>query len=379
VTELPSFLARPLPGADDACLFRALSMPAVARAPLSFRAVDDDFCVEEEPAYLPRGVGEHLYLHIEKRGLSTPLLLRALTVAFRVHERDVGIAGRKDERGVTRQWVSLPARAVAAVQAEGDTDALGARVAAAIDRPGARVTVLAANRHDNKLRLGHLRGNRFTVRIHGDVDHGALAARVEVVAAGVPALFGAQRFGPADDSLRQAERFLSRGRRATSRREEFLVSVAQASLFNAWLAQRVDDQCWTRPVLGDVLEKVPTGAPFVCTDPLVDSERAARREVVVAGPLLGSRMRTAERDAMTRESQVLVALGVDQAAALTHPALQVGARRPAVMWPRDLTTRAVENGVEVGFSLAKGNYASVVLAALFGPALADLALLDAGS
>ncbi len=52
---------------------------------------------------------------------------------------------------MTRQWLSVPARAEASLAALA---------------PGARAPrALAHARHGNKLRVGHLRGNRFRIRI----------------------------------------------------------------------------------------------------------------------------------------------------------------------------------------------------------------------
>ena len=41
------------------------------------RALPEDFQVEEHPLYLPCGEGEHLYIKIRKRLLSTPEIGRA--------------------------------------------------------------------------------------------------------------------------------------------------------------------------------------------------------------------------------------------------------------------------------------------------------------
>ena len=196
---------RELPGYDDACLTRALG--DVDFGSITFRARADDFVVEELPAYLPCGEGEHLYVLVEKRGVSTPALVERLKRAYGLDEREIGYAGRKDERGVTRQWLSVPAQRVGVVDLSGMADKLGDGV-----------TILEAKRHKNKLRLGHLRGNRFTVRIDDvDIDVERLRARLDVVARGLPNLFGAQRFGPDNTTLRQAEAFVSRSRPARSK------------------------------------------------------------------------------------------------------------------------------------------------------------------
>lgn len=366
-------LSTALPGYDDSALLRALPMERLpARGPVRFRGQPDDFIVDELPAYLPCGEGEHLYLHIEKRELSTTAVVRALCSRFRLRESDVGYAGRKDERAVSRQWLSVPARAL--------LDDAGAPRIADVEALGVRV--LEHARHKNKLRLGHLRGNTFTVWLgveQGALDEEALRARLALVAEGIPNLFGAQRFGPGDDSLRQGERFVARHQRARSRKETFWVSVVQSSLFNAWLADRVDDGSWRTPLDGDILWKLPSQAPFECTDPQADAPRAAAREVVVTGPLFGAAMRSPQREALTRESRSLGSRGVEVSALAAHPAFEVGARRAACLWPFDISHTLGEGGLTLRFSLAKGAFASVVLRAIFGAALADAAFADGGA
>ena len=62
---------------------------------------------------------------------------------------EVGTAGLKDRHAVTRQMVSVPARAEAHL--------------AQLDGDGVRL--LTVSRHTNKLKPGHLRGNRFRILI----------------------------------------------------------------------------------------------------------------------------------------------------------------------------------------------------------------------
>src|SRR5512133_10660 len=67
----------------------------------------DDFIVEEIPSYLPCGSGEHCYLTIEKRGITTLEAIRRIASSLKVSERDIGYAGMKDAVGVTRQTISI--------------------------------------------------------------------------------------------------------------------------------------------------------------------------------------------------------------------------------------------------------------------------------
>ncbi|MBW2451210.1 MAG: tRNA pseudouridine(13) synthase TruD, partial [Deltaproteobacteria bacterium] len=109
----------------------------------------DDFFVEEIPLYQPCGSGDHLYLTIEKRNLTTFGLLDKIARQLGYSARDIGYAGLKDARAVTRQTISLPIKNASNVEQ--------------LDIPG--VKVLAVSQHKNKLRPGHLAGNRFRIRI----------------------------------------------------------------------------------------------------------------------------------------------------------------------------------------------------------------------
>lgn len=145
----------------------------------------EDFLVEEIPLYEPCGSGEHLYLFIEKIERPTLAVIRDLARKLRVSVGAIGYAGMKDKVAVTRQLLSVHLL-------EGDPH----RLAEEIDIPGVRV--LWADRHRNKLRVGHLKGNRFSIRIRevnaGDVTRvDRVLKRLET--SGVPNFIGEQRFG----------------------------------------------------------------------------------------------------------------------------------------------------------------------------------------
>ncbi|MDY7108481.1 MAG: tRNA pseudouridine(13) synthase TruD [Planctomycetota bacterium] len=142
----------------------------------------EDFIVEEIPLYEPCGEGEHLYLRVEKTDVAHAELMSCLRRQFGVTDRAIGYAGMKDKRAVTRQWVSIHL-----------TDE-----PASLDIDHARVRVVAAVRHRNKLRRGHLRGNRFDIRLRDvDPDRAPRARRIleRLEEIGVPGYFGSQRFG----------------------------------------------------------------------------------------------------------------------------------------------------------------------------------------
>src|SRR3954471_21965470 len=137
---------------------------------LSFTPSPDRFVVEEVPAYAPSGEGTHTFLWLEKRGLTTFDAIAQVAAAFGVAGRDIGYAGMKDKQATPRQWLSVPdldperALTFNAGTPEGSTKE-GSPNAPAF--PAGGVSVLAAVRHPHKLRLGHLRGNRFEVVLTG--------------------------------------------------------------------------------------------------------------------------------------------------------------------------------------------------------------------
>jgi len=144
----------------------------------------EDFLVEELPAYEPSGEGEHLYIMIQKTNLSTLQMVGIVARHFRVPIGSVGFAGLKDKVAVTRQVVSvhIPGRKPESFPA--------------LSHP--RLEVVWMDLHANKLRRGHLRGNRFSIRVRGveptRVVHAKRAMEI-LMEKGVPNRFGAQRFG----------------------------------------------------------------------------------------------------------------------------------------------------------------------------------------
>src|SRR5574338_1473887 len=71
------------------------------------KSAPEDFCVDECPLYLPCGAGEHLYVRITKRNLSTPDLVGRLSSVLGVKAKCIGVAGLKDTQAVTSQMISI--------------------------------------------------------------------------------------------------------------------------------------------------------------------------------------------------------------------------------------------------------------------------------
>src|SRR5262249_21854974 len=162
----------------------------------------EDFEVEEIPAYEPSGEGEFLYLWVQKRGMGAEYFVRQLAIRLQIAPDEVGTAGLKDRHAVTRQWVSVPSACESRLSAVDDDE----------------VRVLRASRHGNKLKPGHLRGNRFRVLVRGAEDAAArLPPLLDAVRrAGMPNFYGPQRFGRDGETFAAGmDLFRGQGRRAS--------------------------------------------------------------------------------------------------------------------------------------------------------------------
>lgn len=320
----------------------------------TFKASPEDFEVEEIPAYEPNGLpdGEHAFLWIEKRGRSTNEVAKLIARHVGLGDKDVSWAGLKDRHAVTRQWLSLPWKA--AQKLEG------------LAVPG--LTVLKTSRHRNKLKTGHLRGNRFSLVLRGVTDVEAARQSFERLGAlGLPNAFGAQRFGVKGDNAERGKQILLAGGRHRDRFERKLfLSAFQSALFNDVLALRMERGGFGHVLLGDVLKKQETGGEFVCAEPAVDQPRADAFEVSPTGPMFGPEMREPQAAAAELEHEILTRHGVTLTTFAAGGDETRGTRRLLRVRLSDPTFEPLEaEVVRLRFGLPAGSYATIVLRELF--------------
>src|SRR5262252_8999616 len=67
----------------------------------------EDFFVQEVPLYEPSGQGEHIYCEIQKIGIPTFEAINRIAAALNVSTRDIGYAGLKDAKAISRQVLSI--------------------------------------------------------------------------------------------------------------------------------------------------------------------------------------------------------------------------------------------------------------------------------
>ncbi len=307
-----------------------------------------DFVVEEVALYEPSGTGEHVYVRHRRSGVTTQDLAHALARMFGLRHFDVGVAGLKDKVAVAEQTFSLPLP-------KADVDEVVKKIADGM--PG---EVVWARRHANKLRRGHLIGNRFSVLVRGARDGALESARrigARLEALGVPNFYGEQRLG---DDGRNAEKGRERLR---DDRRDWLSNLHrtawQAEQFNVWLVDRLNDGTTSVVLAGDVAKRLDNGALFDVEDAAVESPRVARLEITPSGPLFGSDMRRARLAPGEHEERLVAASG------MTWEELQasrlLGSRRAARVPLSDFVCEESPDGLWIRFRLPKGSYATVVL------------------
>lgn len=207
-----------------------------------FRAQPEDFQVDETLGYVPSGAGEHVFLHICKRGENTAWVAGKIAELASVNVTDVGYCGRKDRHAVTAQWFSvyLPKAP------EPDWTLLNTE----------SIQLLSASRHQHKLRRGEHQQNNFVIRLRNvqTQDRNLLQQKIETVfAQGVPNYFGEQRFGLDGNNLREAEAILVGGKRYRDKQKRgLMLSAARSYLFNQVLAARVLANNWVNLLDGEV-------------------------------------------------------------------------------------------------------------------------------
>lgn len=404
MSSTPSIAARALP-------YLTADLPGTGGV---IKSTNDDFVVEELPRYPASGAGTHVYMLVEKQGMTTLQAIQRLARALGRAPRDIGYAGMKDAHGITRQWLSIEHVETARVQA--------------LAEPGMRL--LSVTRHTNKIKLGHLSGNRFTIRVRQH-DAGSLPKAQAIVETlrtrGVPNFFGPQRFGARGDNamiglaavrgdfvealawmlgrpgpfdhggVQRARELFDAGdhqaaadawpgafrsaakicralaRTGDPRRawrevdhtlRKLFVSALQSELFNRLLVRRLPEFDVIHD--GDLAYKHANGACFLVENAGAEQPRCAAFEISPTGPLFGRRMTEPRGKPAEWEQAVLQDSGLnrDEIAAEEGSRLD-GARRPLRVPVGDLS---VEEGQDhrgpylaLTFALPAGAYATSVV------------------
>ena len=251
-----------------------------------------DFIVKEQLPFEPSGAGEHLLIYIRKTDVNTVTVARALAKYFEVKDALVSYAGLKDRFAITEQWfgVHLPGK---------QPDDLSG-----FSLPG--VEVLIHQRHDKKLRIGSLSGNRFTICLRNVSDINALQRRWHaVVEHGVPNYFGEQRFGRDGGNIERANALFSGQKVKDKKKRSMYLSAARSLVFNQMISSRIEHQLFERLQVGDVMMLAGTQSVFVLDE--VDQtieQRFAEKDVDLSAPMWGAGQLMTQAEPLALEQKV---------------------------------------------------------------------------
>lgn len=314
-----------------------------------FKQQTADFQVEEILSFPLTGEGEHLWLWLEKEGENTDWAMQQLAKWAKIPFRDVGYAGLKDRQGITRQWISLRIPSLI------DPDF------SSFDFPNLRI--LNAVRHQRKLQIGGLQSNKFIIVLREVVGDKALLEKrlAQIAQQGFPNYFGEQRFGKQGYNLTMASRlFAGELTKLRPANRKMFISAARSWLFNAILAQRIEQKGWNQAWLGDVFQLdgsdkwfVDDGSPNLAT-------RVLEQDLHPTGALVGSGDLPSAGRVLELEAEVcnhnqawlqgLQALDMKQ----DRRSLRALAQNLSWQWLGD-------DQLQLSFELRRGSYATMLL------------------
>lgn len=295
------------------------------------KTTPEDFLVIERASHTDVAAedGPHLYLYIEKRGMTSTEVVRLLANANGLPTSSIGYAGMKDKFAVTRQWLSVPLE-------EAPPDVV----------VPAEVIELARLRATKKLRRGWHAGNDFelVLREVSGATRTAISERLALIAEqGVPNYFGPQRFGY--NNVPEAIAWLPRRRKERNAFKRGLhLSVLRSLLFNEVLSAHIAEGSYAQTV-----DKATAAA-------LAEAELAES----FSGPLWGRGRVQTSAAGVEFEAQVLAPYS-DLCGELEYAGLKQE-RRALRLLPRELRWEwQDDNTLMLRFGLPVGAYATSVL------------------
>ncbi|MDE2196370.1 MAG: tRNA pseudouridine(13) synthase TruD [Gammaproteobacteria bacterium] len=336
------------------------------RCQARIRTTPEDFRVDEVLGFAADGAGEHVMLKVEKRGANSAWVAKELAHLAGVPARAVSYAGRKDRHAVAVQHFTV---------------FLGKRTEPDwLEYSHPEFRVLAAARHRRKLRLGALKGNRFSLVLRElSVPASMLQPRLEHIRRqGVPNYFGPQRFGRDGTNIERAAAFFS-GQMSIHDRNlrSLLLSTARSLIFNALLSSRVRDATWKQILPGEVC--MLDGSHSVFHAEAVDgglSARAQSGDVHPTGPLWGRGGIRPSGEAGALETRVVHEYA-EFARGLEAAGLQAS-RRALRLCIGDLQWQSTnDRTLRLEFFLPAGAYATAVLRELTDTGIQDAGEADA--
>ncbi len=305
--------------------------------------------------------------------MTTWQMLKTLSAITGVKEREFGYAGLKDKEGMTTQYISMPKIKEHTLK----------------NFHHDKMKIIDRTYHKNKLKIGHLKGNHFFIRLKKVNPTDALKLKEAVKSIkklGFPNYFGYQRFGKDGDNFTYAQKVLSGEIQERNKKmKKFLISAYQSHLFNLWLSKRVEisklfdsfeptelDKLFNFPLEtikqlkkqthffkllpGELMHHYPYGRVFIAEDLTAEAARFYAKDITPTGLLVGKKA--------THSAGIAANYEKDFSKEAESFASQMnGTRRFAWIWVDDFELKYIESEwqAELNFSLPKGAYATVLL------------------
>lgn len=311
------------------------------------KAEPEHFIVREDLGFAPGGEGEHIFLHIRKRGQNTQWIARDLAKLAGVAQRDVTWAGLKDRHAVTEQWfgVHLPGKEMPDFSPLESDD----------------VQIMAIARHNKKLKTGALKGNWFELTLTELDGEGDLDARLQAIGKrGVPNYFGDQRFGHNGGNIEQARAMFGGKRIKDRNKRSMYLSAARSYLFNLAASQRLAEGRGEQLLNGDCVMLAGSQSFFTLNNdnPLNEDIQArfASGDIRLSAPLWGRGRLPAEDEAGTLEQTALEGQQALMAGLEANGLKQE--RRALLLKPEQLSWQRDGDRLTLSFWLPAGTYAT---------------------
>jgi len=337
-----------------------------------FKPSSRDFSVEEVPLYEFSQEGEHLVLKVRKKDLTTWEMLDILSNFLGVAKKEFGYAGLKDKHAITTQYISMPKRIEEKLKN--------------FSHPN--IKILQKHYHNNKIRVGHLKGNKFWLRFKKvlDTQKDILESVLKWIETnGMPNYFGVQRFGNSGTNYLEGKALVEgKLKLRDKKKREFLISSYQSYLFNQWLAKRInlsillesfksaevesilnlqkgslngtkEQKNWFKLIDGDLYMHYPYGKVFY-EELSVASDRFIQKDISPTGLLAGKKVKLAKSVALNIEKEYNIDIK------------EGGSRRYAWIFPEISSKKYIPQNAwyELEFYLPKGSYATVLVDFLKG-------------
>ena len=283
--------------------------------------------------------------------------------------REFGYAGLKDKNAMTVQHISIHRKYEDALKGFSHEN----------------IKILETTYHNNKIKIGHLKGNNFFIRLKrvGLVEKQKIEEAFSKIAVfGMPNYFGFQRFGIDGENYKKGKQIVEGTLKERNRNlKQMFINAYQSYLFNSWLSKRIEisklieafepkeiceklnlpldevKRAKKQPhpfkiLTGDLLSHYPFGKIFIIDDLETESQKFFEKDRVPTGLLCGKRVKKSEGLAYEIEKDFEVEMSED------------GARRFAFVFPENLQSNYKEdkNHMELSFYLPKGSYATELIA-----------------